>query len=41
MKSVPPVQDLFDQAGMSLPSYLGKKAEEQKAEEQKEEDAKE
>ena len=41
MKSVPPLQDLFDQAGMSLPSYLGKKAEEQKAEEQKEEDAKE
>ena len=41
MKSVPPLQDLFDQAGMSLPSYLGKKAEEQKAVEQKEEDAKE
>ena len=33
MKSVPPLQDLFDQAGMSLPSYLGKKAEEQKEEE--------
>ncbi len=29
MKSVPPLQDLFDQAGMSLPSYLGKKAEEE------------
>ncbi len=41
MKAVPPLQDLFDQAGMALPTYLGKKAEEQKAEEQKEEDAKE
>ena len=40
MKSVPPLQDLFDQAGMSLPTYLGKKAEEQNAEAQKEEDAK-
>lgn len=29
MKSVPPLQDLFDQAGMSLPTYLGKKAEEE------------
>ena len=29
MKAVPPLQDLFDQAGMSLPSYLGKKAEEE------------
>ena len=25
MKSVPPLADLFDQAGMSLPAYLGKK----------------
>ena len=25
MKSVPPLADLFDQAGMSLPEYLGKK----------------
>lgn len=25
MKSVPPLQELFDQAGMSLPEYLGKK----------------
>ena len=33
MKSVPPLQDLFDQAGMALPTYLGKKAEEQKEEE--------
>ena len=40
MKSVPPLQDLFDQAGMSLPTYLGKKAEEQNAEAQKEEEAK-
>ena len=29
MKAVPPLQDLFDQAGMSLPTYLGKKAEEE------------
>ena len=28
MKSVPPLSDLFEQAGMSLPEYLGKKAEE-------------
>ena len=41
MKSVPPLQDLFDQAGMSLPSYLGKKAEEQKEEEKTEEETKE
>ena len=27
MKSVPPLQDLFDQAGMSLPEYLGRKSE--------------
>ena len=33
MKVVPPLQDLFDQAGMALPTYLGKKAEEQKEEE--------
>jgi hypothetical protein len=24
MKSIPPMQDLFNMAGMSLPSYLGK-----------------
>ena len=36
MKSVPPLQDLFDQAGMSLPSYLGKKAEEEAESEVKE-----
>ena len=35
MKSVPPLGELFDQAGMSLPEYLGKKAE-VKAEEQTE-----
>ena len=40
MKAVPPLQDLFDQAGMALPTYLGKKAEEQNAEAQKEEEAK-
>ena len=28
MKSVPPLQELFDQAGMSLPDYLGKKQSE-------------
>lgn len=27
MKSVPPLNELFEQAGMSLPEYLGKKAE--------------
>ena len=27
MKSVPPLQDLFDQAGMSLPEYLGRKSQ--------------
>lgn len=26
MKAVPPLQDLFDQAGMALPTYLGKKS---------------
>ena len=25
MKSVPPLSELFEQAGMSLPEYLGKK----------------
>lgn len=30
MKSVPPLNDLFDQAGMSLPEYLAKKKEEVK-----------
>ncbi len=28
MKAVPPLSDLFDQVGMSLPEYLGKKKEE-------------
>ena len=37
MKAVPPLQDLFDQAGMALPTYLGKKAEEQKEEEKEKE----
>jgi flotillin len=32
MKSVPPLNELFEQAGMSLPEYLGKKAEEPKQE---------
>jgi flotillin len=27
MKSVPPLSDLFDLAGMNLPEYLGKKSE--------------
>ncbi len=31
MKSVPPMNELFDQAGMSLPDYLGKKATEPEA----------
>jgi flotillin len=35
MKAVPPLSDLFEQAGMNLPEYLGKKKEEgpQEAEE--------
>ena len=41
MKAVPPLQDLFDQAGMALPTYLGKKAEEQKEEEKTEDETKE
>lgn len=41
MKAVPPLQDLFDQAGMALPTYLGKKAEEQKEEEKTEEETNE
>ena len=41
MKAVPPLQDLFDQAGMALPTYLGKKAEGQKEEEKTEEETKE
>ena len=28
MKSVPPLAELFDQAGMALPEYLAKKKEE-------------
>ncbi len=32
MKSVPPLSDLFDQAGMSLPEYLGKKKDAEQAE---------
>ena len=27
-KSVPPLKDIFDMAGMDLPNYLGKKKEE-------------
>lgn len=33
-KTIPPLQDLFDQAGMALPEYLGKKKEEEKKEEE-------
>ena len=29
MKSIPPLSELFDQAGMSLPEYLGKKKEQE------------
>ncbi|MDR0842003.1 MAG: flotillin family protein [Acidobacteriota bacterium] len=32
MKSVPPLGDLFNQAGMNLPDYLGKKVEKAEAE---------
>lgn len=35
MKSVPPLNDLFDLAGMNLPEYLGKKQEEQQESETK------
>lgn len=34
MKSVPPLNDLFDQAGMALPEYLAKKKSEEKPEEE-------
>ena len=34
MKSVPPLNEIFDMAGMQLPEYLGKKAEDAPAEEQ-------
>lgn len=34
MKSVPPLNDLFDQAGMALPEYLAKKKDEKPAEEE-------
>lgn len=33
MKSVPPLSDLFDQAGMSLPEYLGRKQDNRPEEE--------
>ncbi len=33
MKSVPPLNDLFDQAGMALPEYLAKKKDEKPCEE--------
>ncbi len=33
MKSVPPLSEIFDMAGMQLPEYLGKKAEDAPAEE--------
>ena len=36
MKSVPPLAELFDQAGMSLPEYLAKKKEEPQAEPEQE-----
>ena len=41
MKAVRPLQDRFDQGGMALRTYLGKKAEEQKEEEKTEEETKE
>lgn len=36
MKAVPPMNELFKQAGMELPSYLGKETEEEKPEDFKE-----
>ncbi|MBO7068578.1 MAG: flotillin family protein [Bacteroidaceae bacterium] len=38
MKSVPPLSELFDQAGMSLPEYLGKKKDADAQPEEKSED---
>ncbi|MBN2852932.1 MAG: hypothetical protein JXQ23_09390 [Clostridia bacterium] len=35
MKSIPPMQEMFDQAGMDLPSYLGTKKEEPPIKKQK------
>jgi len=32
MKSIPPMNELFDLAGMQLPEYLGKEKEDMKAE---------
>ena len=40
MKSIPPMQELFDMAGMELPAYLGKKAESKAAPEEQTEPAK-
>ena len=37
MKSIPPLNDLFDQAGMSLPEYLAKKKEEEPSAEETQE----
>ena len=39
MKSVPPLGELFDQAGMALPEYLAKKKEEPKEPEEPKEEA--
>ncbi|MBK6829081.1 MAG: flotillin family protein [Chitinophagaceae bacterium] len=39
-KSVPPLKDIFDMAGMDLPTYLGKKKEEEAAVEVKAEEVK-
>ena len=33
MKAIPPLNDLFDQAGLSLPEYLAKKKAERTADE--------
>lgn len=40
VKSIPPMQELFDMAGMELPAYLGKKAESKAAPEEQTEPAK-
>ena len=38
MKSIPPMNEMFDMAGMNLPEFLGKKKEEAPAEEEKAEE---
>ena len=41
MKSIPPMQEMFDMAGMNLPEYLGTNKDKDTAEEETEEKAEE